>query len=79
MTKMNWDYHNRCKNVVARPYRDLTCLPEVSSLGPMFQAKRTGTCDKCGRSFLAGTWIRYDADDEIVHALGCLKLPEQPR
>jgi hypothetical protein len=39
-----------------------------------FAAKFAGWCRACGLSFAKGTPVRYDEDDELVHAFGCPRV-----
>jgi len=49
--------------------------PAPSEATRAFAAKYPGWCRACGASFAKGEPVRYDDEDEVVHAFGCPAPP----
>ena len=61
LTKLNWD-RPELKRIPQAPRRQRAVF---------FKAKHPGWCRNCHQDFRIGTPIRYNAENQIVHALGC--------
>lgn len=59
MTKMNWD---RAKRIPPQRRRQRAAA---------FKARHPGWCRNCGTQFGVGAALRYNINDEVVHANVC--------
>ena len=80
MTRMNWDKvrRERAFESAEKFYRSLTPTNHSprreKPLG--FRAKYDGTCSNCKQRFTAGTLVKYNISEKIVHGQGCPKRKE---